>query len=100
MRGNGKSPAFLPNTDFSATPFPSTAASSKVLSSQAADPVFGEIGKGPAPCARGMAPLRMAGLIAEGFVAPQSKISTFSFAAPRLVEDFFASLPVPDLQSA
>ncbi|MEN9283110.1 MAG: hypothetical protein RLZZ179_603 [Verrucomicrobiota bacterium] len=47
-----------------------------------------------------MDPLRAAGPIPEGFVAPQSKVSTFSFVAPRLVEEFLAALPVRVLQQA
>jgi uncharacterized protein YjbJ (UPF0337 family) len=43
-------------------------------------------------------PLRAAGLLPEGFVAPQSKVSTFSFIAPRLVEEFPGALPVRVLQ--
>jgi hypothetical protein len=47
-----------------------------------------------------MDPLRAAGLIPEGFVAPQSKVSTFSFVAPRLVEEFLAAPPGRVLQQA
>ena len=36
-----------------------------------------------------------AGPIPEGFVAPQSKVSTFFFVASRLVEEFLAALPSP-----
>ncbi|MEN9283123.1 MAG: hypothetical protein RLZZ179_616, partial [Verrucomicrobiota bacterium] len=47
-----------------------------------------------------MDPLRAAGLIPEGFVAPQSKVSTFSFGAPRLTEKLLAALPVRVIQQA
>jgi hypothetical protein len=45
-------------------------------------------------------PLRAAGLIPAGFVAPQSKVPTFSFVAPRLVEEFLAALPARVIQRA
>jgi hypothetical protein len=47
-----------------------------------------------------MDPLRAAGLIPEGFVAPQSKVSTFSFVAPCVMEEFLAALPARVLQQA
>ena len=47
-----------------------------------------------------MDPLRAAGPIPQGFVAPQSKVSTFSFVAPRPVKDFLAALPVRVFQQA
>jgi hypothetical protein len=46
------------------------------------------------------APLRAAGPIPQGFVAPQAKVSTFSFVASRLVEEFLAALPPRVLQQA
>jgi hypothetical protein len=46
----------------------------------------------------GWGPLRAAGLFPEGFPAPLSKVSTFSLAAPRLVEKFRAALPARVLQ--
>jgi hypothetical protein len=48
----------------------------------------------------GMDPLWAKGLIPAGFVAPQSKVSTFSFVAPRLVEEFPAAQPVRVFQQA
>ncbi len=45
-------------------------------------------------------PLRAADLLPKGFVAPQSKVSTFSLVAPRLVEEFLAAVPAPVLQQA
>jgi hypothetical protein len=48
----------------------------------------------------GRDPLRATGLLPEAFVAPQSKVSTFSFVAPRLVEEFLVALPVRVLQQA
>jgi hypothetical protein len=47
-----------------------------------------------------MDPLRAAGPIPQGFVAPQSKVSTFSFVAPRFVEEFLAALPARVFQQA
>jgi hypothetical protein len=47
-----------------------------------------------------MDPLRAAGLFPEGVVAPQSKVSTFSFVAPCLVEKSLAALPVRVFQQA
>jgi hypothetical protein len=45
-------------------------------------------------------PLRAVGLLPEGFVATQSKVPIFSFAAPRLVEASLVALPGPVLQQA
>jgi hypothetical protein len=44
-------------------------------------------------------PLRAAGLIPEGFVAPQLKVPTFFFVASRLVEKFLAALTVRDFST-
>ena len=44
--------------------------------------------------------LRAAGPIPQGFVALQSKVPTFFFVAPRLLEEFLAALPARDLQRA
>jgi hypothetical protein len=40
-----------------------------------------------------MDPLRVAGLLPQGFAAPQAKVPIFSFVAPRLVEECLAALP-------
>lgn len=45
-------------------------------------------------------PFPAAGLIPEGSVAPQKKVSTFSFVAHRLVEELLAVLPILVLQQA
>jgi len=44
--------------------------------------------------------LQEAGHFPQGFVAPQSKVSTFSFVAPCLVEEILAALPARVLEQA
>jgi hypothetical protein len=48
----------------------------------------------------GWLPCGRRALIPEGFVAPQAKVSAFSFIAPRLVEEFLAALPARVLQKS
>ena len=55
---------------------------------------------GCAVCLEDGSPAGGGGLIPEGFVAPQSKVSAFSFVAPRLVEEFLAALPARVFQQA